>query len=92
MGHLKLCDFGFARQLPGKEVSITDYVSTRSAHLTAALSEQVSSLSASLQASCLQSDACRLTPASSLMIIQTGEGARHTVMQALLGCLARESL
>eukprot|EP00891_Asterochloris_glomerata_P000786 jgi/Astpho2/786/Aster-00642 len=29
VGHLKLCDFGFARQLPGKEVSITDYVSTR---------------------------------------------------------------
>ncbi len=29
MGKLKLCDFGFARQLPGPEVSITDYVSTR---------------------------------------------------------------
>ncbi len=27
---MKLCDFGFARQLPGsKDVSITDYVSTR---------------------------------------------------------------
>lgn len=29
VGKLKLCDFGFARQLPGPEVSITDYVSTR---------------------------------------------------------------
>jgi serine/threonine protein kinase len=29
-GHLKLCDFGFARCLPATpEVSITDYVSTR---------------------------------------------------------------
>eukprot|EP00210_Caulerpa_lentillifera_P006506 g6214.t1 len=29
-GRLKLCDFGFARQLPAKiEVSLTDYVSTR---------------------------------------------------------------
>jgi serine/threonine protein kinase len=31
VGQLKLCDFGFARQLPSNaaEVSITDYVSTR---------------------------------------------------------------
>lgn len=29
VGKLKLCDFGFARQLPGPEMSITDYVSTR---------------------------------------------------------------
>lgn len=31
VGQLKLCDFGFARQLPANpaEVSITDYVSTR---------------------------------------------------------------
>ena len=29
VGQLKLCDFGFARQLPEKNVSITDYVSTR---------------------------------------------------------------
>ncbi len=30
VGKLKLCDFGFARQLPGsKDVDITDYVSTR---------------------------------------------------------------
>jgi cyclin-dependent kinase-like len=31
VGQLKLCDFGFARQLPPNpaEVSITDYVSTR---------------------------------------------------------------
>ena len=30
VGKLKLCDFGFARQLPSsKDVDITDYVSTR---------------------------------------------------------------
>jgi cyclin-dependent kinase-like len=30
VGKLKLCDFGFARALPtNKDVSITDYVSTR---------------------------------------------------------------
>jgi len=30
VGKLKLCDFGFARQLPSsREVDITDYVSTR---------------------------------------------------------------
>ncbi|GLC70208.1 hypothetical protein PLESTF_000938000 [Pleodorina starrii] len=29
VGKLKLCDFGFARQLPPPDVSITDYVSTR---------------------------------------------------------------
>lgn len=31
VGHLKLCDFGFARQLPANaaDESITDYVSTR---------------------------------------------------------------
>nr|AGC12987.1 long flagella protein 5 [Chlamydomonas reinhardtii] len=29
VGKLKLCDFGFARQLPPADVSITDYVSTR---------------------------------------------------------------
>ncbi len=30
VGKLKLCDFGFARQLPGsRDVDITDYVSTR---------------------------------------------------------------
>lgn len=30
VGKLKLCDFGFARQLPNsRDVSITDYVSTR---------------------------------------------------------------
>lgn len=29
VGKLKLCDFGFARQMPGADVSITDYVSTR---------------------------------------------------------------
>lgn len=29
MGQLKLCDFGFARQLPSNNGSITDYVSTR---------------------------------------------------------------
>lgn len=28
-GHLKLCDFGFARTLPKADQSITDYVSTR---------------------------------------------------------------
>ena len=28
-GHLKLCDFGFARTLPSKNVDLTDYVSTR---------------------------------------------------------------
>ncbi len=30
VGQLKLCDFGFARQLPSNNGSITDYVSTRS--------------------------------------------------------------
>ena len=29
VGQLKLCDFGFARQLPTNNGSITDYVSTR---------------------------------------------------------------
>lgn len=29
IGRLKLCDFGFARLLPGADQSITDYVSTR---------------------------------------------------------------
>lgn len=29
VGQLKLCDFGFARQLPSNNGSITDYVSTR---------------------------------------------------------------
>jgi cyclin-dependent kinase-like len=29
VGQLKLCDFGFARLLPGPDQSITDYVSTR---------------------------------------------------------------
>jgi cyclin-dependent kinase-like len=30
VGKLKLCDFGFARQLPSsKDADITDYVSTR---------------------------------------------------------------
>ena len=30
VGKLKLCDFGFARQLPpSRDVDITDYVSTR---------------------------------------------------------------
>ncbi len=28
-GHLKLCDFGFARTMPKADQSITDYVSTR---------------------------------------------------------------
>eukprot|EP00891_Asterochloris_glomerata_P000787 jgi/Astpho2/787/Aster-00643 len=88
VGHLKLCDFGFARQLPGKEVSITDYVSTRSAHLTAALSEQVSSLSASLQASCLQSDACRWYRAPELLLGSSHYG-KEVDMWAV-GCIMGE--
>ena len=80
MGHLKLCDFGFARQLPSKEVSITDYVSTRSTNLTATSSEQ--SRSDFSQPVCRLA-ACRLTPASSLMLRQTGEGARHAIVMQL---------
>ena len=80
MGHLKLCDFGFARQLPGKEVSITDYVSTRSTNLTATFSEQ--SRSDFSQPGCRLA-ACSLTPACSPMLRQTGKGARHAIVVQL---------
>ena len=59
-------------------MSITDYVSTRSAHLAAHVSKQ--SRADLISQPVCRLAACRVMPACLLMLGQTEEGARDTVM------------
>jgi len=73
VGQLKLCDFGFARQLPSNNGSITDYVSTRFA--ACSISSYLCLLEARCSRQCDLSAICRC---SSLLHVCMNSTSGHT--------------